>query len=198
MNDRWRTPGLRILAGLLSGLAIGLIAGWGIWPLRYYDSDPINLRPQQKAAYIALTGRVYGLDQDLDRARVRLYALGDPGIPSRVRSMANEYIKYGNDPEAAYGLAMLAQALGVASFTITDYLASPTPSPSPAPTDTATATATRTLPPPTPTSLATRTPTATLTITATATAVAATTPSVTPTGAPEDTPTPSPTAGATP
>jgi hypothetical protein len=159
MSARWRTPGLRILAGLLCGLAVGLVVGWVIWPLRYYDTDPINLRPQQKAAYIALTGLAYGADQDLDRARVRLYALGDPGIPSRVRSMANEYIKYGDDPAVARGLAMLAKDLGVASFTITDYLASPTPSPSLTPTVTATATQTPLPPTPTPSPSMTRTAT---------------------------------------
>jgi hypothetical protein len=180
MSVRLRTPGLRVFAGLLVGLAIGLTVGWGIWPLRYYDTDPVNLRPQQKAAYIALIGLAYGTDQDLDRARVRLYALGDPGILSRVRSMANEYIKYGDDPEAARGLAMLAQALGVASFTIADYMATPTLSPTP------TSTATHTPPP------STSTPSPTLTLTATPTL----TPTPSPT--PSDTPTASPTSGGTP
>ncbi len=158
-------------SGLLLGLALGLVVSWGIWPLQYYDTEPTALRPDQKAAYIVLTGLAYGVDKDLDRARVRLYLLQDPAIVARVADMANEYIKHGNDPQAALGLAMLAQALGAASSTMASYLATPTPSPSPQPT------MTQTLLPPTPT--ASWTPTITL----------VPTPSRTATGPPTPTPT---------
>ena len=119
----WASP---LAFGLLLGLGAGLLIGWVLWPLQYYESDPVRLAPQQKATYITLTGLAYRMDRDLDRARVRLYALQDPDIVARVQDMASESIKHGDDPDMTEGLALLAQALGATSATIRQYLASPT------------------------------------------------------------------------
>lgn len=112
-----------VVAGLLLGMGLGALVGWVIWPLRYYDTEVADLRPDQKATYITLTALVYSIDGDLERARARLHAVQEADIAARVQDMAIEQIRHGDDPQVAYGLALLAQALGSASPTIAEYLA---------------------------------------------------------------------------
>lgn len=121
MAQRWIR---RILLGLCLGVTLGLVVGWGIWPLWREHGEPTALPPDQKATYIALTALAYGVDGDLARARSRLDALQDADVGARVAELAGEYIARGDDLHATYGLALLARDLGDASPLILEYLVS--------------------------------------------------------------------------
>ena len=39
---------LLVVAGLLAGIGIGLVLGWQVWPVSWYDTDPSDLRVQHQ------------------------------------------------------------------------------------------------------------------------------------------------------
>jgi hypothetical protein len=70
-----------LLIGLL-GIGIGLVAGFllgrHVWPVRYVDVAPADLRPEWQAEYVRMVALAYIREQDPDLARARLALLGDP------------------------------------------------------------------------------------------------------------------------
>jgi len=127
-------------------LGLGLLFGWVIWPVEYYDTDPADLRWEDKETYILLVSNSYALHGDLAQARSRLAALGEEDIGSVVGELAREYMISGEEPEVTRNLVELAEDLGAAvSPQVIAYVATATPTP----TETATPTPTET-PAPTP------------------------------------------------
>lgn len=160
---RW----LFVFLGLAVGLAVGMGYSWGLNPVRYYNTDPVDLRRQHKETWILLVAATYRMDGDLDRALSRLGGLQDPEIGRTVAALTERYIQAGKPATRIRALASLADALGARSEAMMIYLATPEPtmfftptpqSPTPtvtaAPTDTPTST-------PTPTDTPTSTPTPT-------------------------------------
>ncbi len=43
-----------LLLGMALGLGLGFLIGWGIWPVEYYDTDPVDLKEEHKEEYIVL------------------------------------------------------------------------------------------------------------------------------------------------
>ena len=187
-----------LAVGILLGLVVGLILTWVIWPVEWYNADPMDLRPALRDDYLILIGLSYRYDGDLARARLRLSGLlrGDPlqGLVAEIERLIHE----GYPPALLRPLAQLAFDLGSAEPLITDYLTS-VPTPPPAPTAT---------PPASPTSPPTLTPVPTATFppspspmpTATLPASPSPSPTATPPPSPTSPPsfTPPPTATATP
>ncbi len=66
----------RVSIGLVIGLAVGLIYGWVLRPVKYVDTSPDTLRQDFRADYVLMTAQAFGADEDLELARVRLAALG--------------------------------------------------------------------------------------------------------------------------
>lgn len=127
--------GSGVLAALFVGVAIGLGAGllltWVVWPVQYYDTDPVDLRPEHKEDYIVLVGAAYAVDGDLARAKARLRKLEEKDIGPVVAGLAERYFREGRDAEETRGLAKLADALGVRTGAMLVYIATPTPLPTP-------------------------------------------------------------------
>jgi hypothetical protein len=182
---------LFVLVGIALGLGVGLLITWQVWPVQYYDTDPIDLRQEYKDDYVVMIAAAYAQDRDLGLASLRL---GQLGLEDAKQSVLGLFQRYG---EAGYGgetrsLALLAYDLGVTDVALLPYVEELTPTPELIPT-----------PEPTPTEEATQTPTPTETPSApsptptqptpepTSTATQPPpTPTYTPTTRPEDTPTP--------
>lgn len=76
--------GGRSLVGLLAaaavGLLLGLTAAWIIWPVRWVDTDPADLRPAHQAAYVQMVADSYALNGDIPLAQARLLELSRDGV----------------------------------------------------------------------------------------------------------------------
>jgi hypothetical protein len=176
---------LFILAGLVIGLSAGLFVTWQVWPVEYYDTDPIDLRQEHKDDYVVMIAAAYDQDTNLGLASLRL---GQLGLEDAKQSVLGLFQRYG---EAGYreetrSLAQLAYDLGVTDVALLPYIQEPTATPEPTPTEVPTTAPVPTVTPVEPTPTATAAPAEP---TATATQPPPT-PTYTPTPLPEDTPTP--------
>jgi hypothetical protein len=182
-----------ILVGIVLGLAAGLFITWQVWPVEYYDTDPLDLRQEHKDDYVVMIAAAYAQDSNLETAVSRLEKLGF-GEPTQV--VLGLFQRYG---EAGYmgetrSLARLAYDLGIEDVALLPYIEQPTATPEPTATPQPTPTETMVPPPtvtptevpPEPTATATETPPEPTT-TATEPPPA---PINSPTAPPEDTPTP--------
>jgi hypothetical protein len=120
---------IALFVGVATGLALGLTLTWLVWPVQYYDTDPVDLRPEHKEDYIVLVGASYAIDGDLARAEARLAKLEEKEIGSMVAGLAERYLREGRDVEETRGLAKLADALDVSTSAMLVYIATPTPLP---------------------------------------------------------------------
>ena len=145
-----------VLALLLVGAAVGVglafLIGWGLWPVEYYDTDPVDLKQEHKEEYVVLVSAAYALNGDLEQAQDRLTTLEEDDVAQVVADVAQRYLEEGRDLTTTRNLVMLADALGSSTEVMLAYVATPTL----APTFTPTATE---VPTSTPTEIPTETPT---------------------------------------
>jgi hypothetical protein len=71
-SNRW----LFILLALLAGVGIGLLYGWVIDPVDFFDLTPDTLRADYKADYVLMTAEAYHAEQDAPLAARRLAIFG--------------------------------------------------------------------------------------------------------------------------
>lgn len=159
----WKAVVALLLLGIVLGLGLGFLIGWGIWPVQYYDTDPVDLKAEHKREYVVLVSASYAVSGDLAQAKARLAKLEEEDIAQVVADLAQEYVERGEDTVVARNLVMLADALGSSTQIMLAFVATATPTFSPTathtPTETPTATPTEThTPAPTSTATATWTP----------------------------------------
>ena len=170
-----------VAVGAVVGLALGLLVTWQVWPVEYYDTDPVDLRLEHKHDYVVMIAAAYDQDGDLDTATARLEQLGLEDDTEVVLVLFQRYDEAGYIDETR-SLARLAYGLGVTDVALLPYVEEPTPTitltptlaptpteePTPTPTETpAEPTPTATEVPPEPTSTPTQpppTPTRTATV----------------------------------
>lgn len=143
---------IALLAGAVVGLLFGMLIGWGLWPVQYTDTDPVDLKPEHKDDYVVMVSAAYARDGNLEKAKARLAKLEADDAGQVVADLARRYISMGAGRVDIRNLVQLADALGSSDPAMLDYIATSTPTP----TSTATPTSTWT---PTPTFTATPTPT---------------------------------------
>lgn len=143
---------IALLAGAVVGLLFGMLVGWGIWPVQYTDTDPVDLRPEHKDDYVVMVSAAYARDGDLEKAKARLAKLEADDVGQVVADLARRYISIRAGLVDVRNLVQLADALGSSDRTMLNYIATSTPTFTPTATDTPTWT-------PTSTSTATPTPT---------------------------------------
>jgi hypothetical protein len=141
-----------LLVGAAVGVGLGFLIGWGLWPVEYYDTDPVDLKQEHKEEYVVLVSAAYALNGDLEQAQARLASLEEEDVAQVVADVAQRYLEEGRDPTTTRNLVMLADALGSSTEVMLAYVATPTV----APTFTPTATE---VPTETPTEIPTVTPT---------------------------------------
>lgn len=173
-----RTKQLILIAavGIVVGLGLGLLLTWQVWPVQYYDTDPVDLRAEHKDDYVVMIAAAYAQDRDLGLASLRLGQLGLEDAKPSVLGLFQRYGEAGYSEETR-SLAQLAYDLGVTDVALLPYIQEPTAIPEPTPTEAPTTapvptvtpvaptptpteppaepTATATQPPPTPTRTAT-------------------------------------------
>ena len=155
--NAWRGVVALLLVGVALGLGLGFLIGWGIWPVEYYDTDPVDLKEEHKEEYIVLVSATYAFNGDLDQAEDRLAKLKEEDIAQVVAGLAQRYLEQGEDSTVTHNLVMLADALGSSTEAMLAYVATATPTLPPTFTPTPTETATHT-PTETPTAVPTSTP----------------------------------------
>ena len=57
------------------GLLVGLALGWWVWPVRWVDTDPSDLREQHQIAYVQMVADSLAVNGDAHLAGQRLYEL---------------------------------------------------------------------------------------------------------------------------
>lgn len=176
---------LSLVLGWALGLAMGLFITWQVWPVEYYDTDPVDLRAEHKEDYVVMMAAAYAQDSNLHLATVRLEELGLEDPTQMVLYLFQRYDEAGYEEESRI-LARLAYDMGVQDVALLPYIQTPTatvevivsptitptvettvvptptqpiPEPTPTPTEPPPeATPTPTEPPPEPTSTPTSTP----------------------------------------
>lgn len=66
-----------LVVAFLVGIAMGLVLGWQVWPVRWYDTDPSDLRVGHQMDYIVMTANSLAVTGDVEVARDRLLELTD-------------------------------------------------------------------------------------------------------------------------
>ncbi|MBM3187331.1 MAG: hypothetical protein FJZ90_01250 [Chloroflexi bacterium] len=116
---------LVVAFGLVLGVLLGLLLGWYVWPVKWYDTDPADLRAEHQRQYVIMAADSYAVTGDADLARERLIALtgedtsweqvadlvgqvataaqqeGDAATALRVRRLA-QAVALPESPEATY------------------------------------------------------------------------------------------------
>lgn len=105
----WRWLLVIALVGIIMGLAVGLAAGWIIFP-NVGTSNIAALSAQSQQDYIVLVANTYAYDQDAAAAKRRLDQLQDKDIKTRVERLAKS-LAVRKDTSAA-NVADLAIVLG--------------------------------------------------------------------------------------
>ena len=72
---RWAPLFVVLAFGL--GILLGLGLGWQVWPVRWYDTDPSDLRLEHQMTYVVLTADSYAITADAASATARLEELTD-------------------------------------------------------------------------------------------------------------------------
>jgi hypothetical protein len=68
-----------VLIAFVLGVFLGLVVlGWWLWPVRWTNTDPADLRPNQKETYLQLIADSYALTGNTETAIARLKALKGP------------------------------------------------------------------------------------------------------------------------
>ena len=76
-SDRTARTLLIASSGLALGVLIGLVLGWYAFPVRWYDTDPSDLRLRHQMDYAVMVADAFALNGDVDLARQRLAELMD-------------------------------------------------------------------------------------------------------------------------
>ncbi len=107
------------LIGLVIGVALGLLVGWGLWRVQYTNTAPAQLRQDYANDYVLMVAAAYQVEGSVEAARERLSSL-DPEAPAR--PVVEQLIANGGRPGDIRILARLAQALEAATPALLPYL----------------------------------------------------------------------------
>jgi hypothetical protein len=117
---RWIT---QVGLGVLVGLALGFAIGWWLWPVQYTNTSPGALRRDYRDDYVLMVATAYELgDGDVEQAERRLGLLNAQEPPAPLVELTAKLIETGGSSADITRLINLAQALDVASETLTPHV----------------------------------------------------------------------------
>jgi hypothetical protein len=73
----------------VAGLLLGLLIGWGIWPVQWYDASPQQLHPDFQDWWLQMSIISYGATGNATAAQQQYTALGDSAEDTWARVQAN-------------------------------------------------------------------------------------------------------------
>jgi hypothetical protein len=80
VRDLLKKPVVIGVAGLVLGIFIGwFVIGWGLWPVKWVDAEPSQLRADLKADYLRMAIDSFTARPDSALAKSRFEALGEDG-----------------------------------------------------------------------------------------------------------------------
>lgn len=90
-----------VVVAFLVGIGVGLLLGWQVWPVKWYDMDPSDLRLQHQRTYVEMTADSLAVTGDTEAAKRRLYELTDEDtswqwVANLIEQVAMERDKAGN------------------------------------------------------------------------------------------------------
>jgi len=83
---------LKIIIPLALGIALGLLYGWILDPVDFFDLTPDTLRADYKTDYVLMTAEAYRLERDPGLAARRLAIFGSQS-PSAIASQGLDYAR---------------------------------------------------------------------------------------------------------
>ncbi|MEA3345160.1 MAG: hypothetical protein U9Q78_02765 [Chloroflexota bacterium] len=109
IGDKIRAfPFLALGLALLAGLLIGWLAiGWWLWPVRWINADPWDLRVEYQKRYVALIAKEHAQSRDADQAREALKGWDGEALADLLAAMQYQ----ARDSEIHRQLADLASVL---------------------------------------------------------------------------------------
>jgi hypothetical protein len=135
-RERWlRSRGPRLssaslaIIGLIIGAAAGLYYAWIVEPVVFTEASPARLNDRFQDEYVLLISQSYEADGDLEKAKERLIALGDPNVAERVANHFEESLRRGEPATVLKSLAILASRLGIQNPGISAFAPLPTSTP---------------------------------------------------------------------
>ncbi len=100
MAGKRKQAPLYLLTGLLIGLCLGLLVGYRIFPVKFFDIAPASLHQDFKPDYLAMVSLSYKADQDIGRAYSRVTQMMSPIDIDQLRALS---LKLSEDAEKASG-----------------------------------------------------------------------------------------------
>ena len=104
------------------GIGLGLLFGWVLWPVRYYNTAPSDLRADYKREYVYLTALTYEIEGNLDAAEIRLNQLDAAGTAAPVVELTEQLIAQQAPTTTIVPLARLARDLDADTPIMVPYL----------------------------------------------------------------------------
>jgi hypothetical protein len=100
-----------LLVGLALGLIGGMVASLAIAPLRYVQTSPAALNPEDKDIYRGLVALSYLADGDIGRASARLALLKDSSPVDALAAQSQRVYSQSGSIDEAQALSLLAVSL---------------------------------------------------------------------------------------
>jgi hypothetical protein len=129
MNGRrswFLDPKILFIGGVLAGIGLGLVAGWLVWPVSYYDTDVFDLRADYQDEFVVMVSELNAQEQDNDAALRMLALLSGPDAPRSAKDIVvdvtERYIARGAKSADIGYLVGLAKALGALTTPMQPYL----------------------------------------------------------------------------
>lgn len=117
---------LLFIGGALFGIGLGLVVGWLLWPVTYFDTDVYDLRADYRDEFVVMVGALDALEQDPEKARQLLALLSDPSAPRPVEAIVvdvtERFIARSANPADIGYLVSLAETLGSVTTPMQPYL----------------------------------------------------------------------------
>ncbi len=111
-----------LVIGLVAGLGLGMLAGWVIAPVQYYDTAPDALHPTYRDEYLRLVALTYAVDHQLNAAQTRLRRLDAAAPTAPLCELAERLIATDAPTATIAPLTWLAHDLNVATPLMAPYL----------------------------------------------------------------------------